>query len=110
MTYEDKSHRPSLSNSKPALLEPVPTASVHANIKIAHVYVPRAARNAVFFININLRQLRDLIVCPGDRGVVWYVGHNCVVEHDILDADAVSPNYSFFFGISSFFSLLLSLL
>ncbi|TDL15024.1 hypothetical protein BD410DRAFT_902795 [Rickenella mellea] len=48
-----------------SLLSTVPSASASADVAIGHV------------------QLRDLIVCPRDRGVVWYVGHKTILEHDI---------------------------
>jgi hypothetical protein len=44
-------------------------------------------------------QLRDLIICPDERGVVNYVQEQCIMEHDISDPSAVSllsPLFSLF--------------
>lgn len=38
----------------------------------------------------NNRQLRDLIICPDERGVVNYVQDRCIMEHDISDPSSVS--------------------
>ena len=38
----------------------------------------------------NYSQLRDLIICPDERGVVNYVQDQCIMEHDISDPTSVS--------------------
>ncbi len=35
-------------------------------------------------------QLRDLIVCPRERGVVAYVKQNALMEHNLNKPDSVS--------------------
>ena len=30
------------------------------------------------------RQLRDLVLCPAERGVLWYIAEKRLVEQDIL--------------------------
>ena len=37
------------------------------------------------------RQLRDLIICPDERGVVNYVQDQCIMERDMTDPSSVSP-------------------
>lgn len=53
-----------------SLLSPEPTTVVHQQVSISHV------------------QLRDLIICPDERGVVNYVQDQCIMEHDISDPSA----------------------
>ncbi|OCB91791.1 hypothetical protein A7U60_g935 [Sanghuangporus baumii] len=62
------SHRrlPPSPSSHPKLVSSHPTTSAPANVRISHV------------------QLRDLIVCPAERGVLWYVGDNGILEQDII--------------------------
>ncbi|TFK69931.1 hypothetical protein BDN72DRAFT_896837 [Pluteus cervinus] len=47
-----------------------PTAIARAKLHIGHV------------------QLRDLIICPRERGIVNYVQHKAIVEHNILAPDS----------------------
>ncbi|KAF5374450.1 hypothetical protein D9615_009123 [Tricholomella constricta] len=55
----------------PSLLtSTAPTAIASASVLIGHV------------------QLRDLIICPRERGVVNYVQHHSIVEHDLNTPDA----------------------
>src|ERR1700677_4504931 len=56
------------------------------------------------------RQLRDLIICPDERGVVNYVQERCIMEHDISDPSAVSLLSPLFplFRVSSYPGLLRS--
>ncbi|KAH8115849.1 hypothetical protein DFH11DRAFT_1582431 [Phellopilus nigrolimitatus] len=71
MTVEHVIHRPRPHPSpppSPTLVSATPTASAPASVAIGHV------------------QLRDLIVCPVERGVVWYVGDRSIIEQDILAA------------------------
>ncbi|KAI9439695.1 WD40-repeat-containing domain protein [Lactarius indigo] len=63
-----------------SLLSPEPSNVVHQPVSICHV------------------QLRDLIICPDERGVVNYVQDQCIIEHDISDPSSaptplVSLNY-----------------
>lgn len=39
----------------------------------------------------NYRQLRDLIICPRERGVVNYVKEHSIVEHNVLVPDPAPP-------------------
>lgn len=39
---------------------------------------------------VNERQLRNLVVCPKDQGVVWYVSETAIVEQDVRAVDSVS--------------------
>lgn len=56
----------SSSSGSTTLVSSKPTASAPACVQIEHV------------------QLRDLIVCPAERGIVWYVSENQIIEQDIL--------------------------
>lgn len=38
-------------------------------------------------------QLRNLVVCPKDQGVVWYVSETAIVEQDVRAVDSVSLSY-----------------
>ncbi|KAI0260442.1 hypothetical protein BC834DRAFT_973451 [Gloeopeniophorella convolvens] len=58
-----------MARSQP-LLTPEPTAIVRQPVSICHV------------------QLRDLVICPGERGVVNYVQEQCIMERDITDPAA----------------------
>ncbi|KAL5498843.1 hypothetical protein ACEPAH_2198 [Sanghuangporus vaninii] len=61
------SHRlPPSPSSHPKLISSHPSSSAPAIVRISHV------------------QLRDLIVCPAERGVLWYVGDNAILEQDII--------------------------
>ncbi|KAI5120133.1 hypothetical protein M0805_001901 [Coniferiporia weirii] len=53
-------------HAHPALVSRAPTASAPANVAIGHV------------------QLRDLVLCPAERGVLWYTGDRSIVEQDII--------------------------
>ncbi|KLO07961.1 hypothetical protein SCHPADRAFT_1001276 [Schizopora paradoxa] len=61
----------SLQRSEPALLSSKPTSAAPSTLKIAHV------------------QLRNLVVCPKDQGVVWYVSETNIVEQDVRAVDSV---------------------
>jgi hypothetical protein len=41
------------------------------------------------------RQLRNLIACPQERGLVNYIQPKAIVEHDLHDDDAVSHPYTY---------------
>jgi hypothetical protein len=42
------------------------------------------------------RQLRDLIICPDERGLVNYVQDRCIMERDITDPSSVSTLISLY--------------
>src|SRR5262245_19811108 len=42
------------------------------------------------------RQLRDLLICPRERGVVHYVQNESIIEHNILTPHSVTHSLSLF--------------
>lgn len=52
-------------------------------------------------LTLSHRQLRDLIICPDERGMVNYVQDQCIMEHDISDPSSVSL-LTVFFTLSRF--------
>ncbi|KAL5514152.1 hypothetical protein ACEPAG_2240 [Sanghuangporus baumii] len=66
MTLTHRLRLPASPSSHPKLVSSHPSHSAPANIRISHV------------------QLRDLIVCPAQRGVLCYVTDNAILEQDII--------------------------
>ncbi|KAL5476654.1 hypothetical protein ACEPAI_2840 [Sanghuangporus weigelae] len=66
LSHRPRRRLPASPSSHPKLVSAHPTTSAPANVRISHV------------------QLRDLIVCPAQRGVLWYVGDNGILEQDII--------------------------
>ncbi|KAF9021183.1 hypothetical protein BDZ89DRAFT_1071653 [Hymenopellis radicata] len=61
-----------MARGMPLLSSPTPTAVASADVHIGHV------------------QLRDLIVCPRERGVVAYVKQNALMEHNLNKPDSTA--------------------
>ncbi|KAG6827267.1 hypothetical protein H0H92_012531 [Tricholoma furcatifolium] len=59
-----------MARDLPLLTSTSPTAIASTSVTIGHV------------------QLRDLIICPRERGIVNYVQHNSIVEHDLNRPDS----------------------
>jgi hypothetical protein len=80
-----------------SLLSPEPTNVVHQPVTISHVFVSFPPSNPIPLVSRfpNYRQLRDLIICPDERGVVNYVQDQCIMEHDISDPSSVSLYFPF---------------
>ncbi|KIY72457.1 hypothetical protein CYLTODRAFT_417856 [Cylindrobasidium torrendii FP15055 ss-10] len=60
-----------MAREAPHLTSSKPTTIASASVHIGHV------------------QLRDLVVCPRERGIVNYVRHNSIVEHNILEPQSM---------------------
>lgn len=84
-----------------SLLTPEPSHIVRQPVTICHVYVfssstslhaiPTHCFGATLTPAYPLpRQLRDLIICPDERGVVNYVQDQNIMERDITDPSSVS--------------------
>lgn len=46
-------------------------------------------------MTIGFRQLRDLIICPRERGILNYVQEHSIVEHDITSSNSVRQVQTF---------------
>jgi len=77
-----------------SLITPEPTHIVRQPVTICHVCVFHltsiSPRSCISGSRISTRQLRDLIICPDERGVVNYVQDQNIMERDITDPTAVS--------------------
>ncbi|KAJ7767138.1 hypothetical protein B0H16DRAFT_1262741, partial [Mycena metata] len=58
-----------MARDPPLLASPVPTQKSPATVTIGHV------------------QLRDVIICPRERGIVNYVQHRSIVENNLLEPE-----------------------
>jgi hypothetical protein len=77
-----------------SLLTPQPTNIVRQPVTICHVCVFFNLQTHCALSHIYIfypRQLRDLIICPDERGVVNYVQDQCIMERDMTDPSSVSP-------------------
>ena len=80
-----------------SLLSPEPTNLVHQPVTICHVFVSLNPTSLISArLTLSHRQLRDLVICPDERGVVNYVQEQCIMEHDISDPSSVSSPIAFF--------------
>ncbi|KAG6902082.1 hypothetical protein C0995_004583 [Termitomyces sp. Mi166 len=66
-----------MARDPPLLTSTAPTAIAPTEVVIGHVLTPGGNS-----------QLRDLIICPRERGVVNYVQHNSIVEHNLNAPDS----------------------
>ena len=67
-----------------------PTAIAPASVHIAHVYVSSSLLWNNDLTPLLSSQLRDLIICPRERGIVNYVQQKAIVEQNINAPGAVS--------------------
>jgi hypothetical protein len=94
-----------------SLLTPQPTNIVRQPVTICHVCVFLTSRVTVLVSYFcYTRQLRDLIICPDERGVVNYVQDQCIMERDMTDPSSVSPFPFSLFPPTFFFKFLIVLL
>jgi hypothetical protein len=77
-----------MARTSSLLASTTPSVIAPADVTIGHVY-------ACFYSSWLLatkfpcRQLRDLIICPREAGIVNYVHKKSIIEHDLHDPDLV---------------------
>lgn len=76
--------------SKDRLISSDPSNFSPAAVDISHLYVDSGPKNGLNLCSVVSRQLRDLLICPREQGLVCYVQKDKIVEHDITVSDSVS--------------------
>jgi hypothetical protein len=78
-----------MASTSSLLASTTPTAIVPADVTIGHVYASFSPHFSLSTANPSSRQLRDLIICPREAGIVNYVQGHSIIEHDLHSPDVV---------------------
>jgi hypothetical protein len=76
-----------MARTSSLLASTTPSVIAPADVTIGHVYA--IIIRGLLATKFPCRQLRDLIICPREAGIVNYVHKKSIIEHDLHVPDLV---------------------